>query len=360
MSTYKIVMQHKNSDGVYDTLLPKSYSGSFINISTVAGAALTVTGPNNYNQSYTLSSSEDSHGFAVMDDGSYSLKVTYNGTTSTKNISKTGDGIFTYIVYPYNSVLNSNSWEQISKASEQGVASSLWSIGDVKMDTINGTVGNLSVNGEYGFYIADFDHNKEKEGSGILFMGFKTGYTNGTDVALCDSSYSNFQLESGFIMNKRSTYTSSGVNYGTNAGGWASSYMRNTIIPSFKQALSSSLKSVIKTSTIYTDNVGGATNVDSNISSTTDTIYLAAEFEIFGQRSYANSYEQNYQTQFTYYKNGNSKIKYKHSSTSTAVRWWERSPIYANTNAFCIVHTNGDAGNTGASRSDGFAPVFRV
>ena len=360
MSTYKIVMQHKNSDGVYDTLLPKSYSGSFINISTVAGAALTVTGPNNYNQSYTLSSSEDSHGFAVMDDGSYSLKVTYNGTTSTKNISKTGDGIFTYIVYPYNSVLNSNSWEQISKASEQGVASSLWSTGDVKMDTINGTVGNLSVNGEYGFYIADFDHNKEKEGSGILFMGFKTGYTNGVDIALCDSNYNNLQLESGFIMNKRSTYTSSGNNYGTNVGGWASSYMRNTVIPSFKQALSSSLKSVIKTSTIYTDNVGGATNVDSNISSTTDTIYLAAEFEIFGQRSYANSYEQNYQTQFTYYKNGNSKIKYKHSSTSTAVNWWERSPSYNYTCTFCGVSNYGTAYYGYASHSCGFAPVFRV
>lgn len=359
MSTYKIVMQHKNSDGVYDTLLPKSYSGSFINISTVAGAALTVTGPNNYSQSYTLSSSEDSHGFAVIDDGNYSLKVTYNGTTSTKNVSKTGDGIFTYIVYPYNSVLNSNSWEQISKASEQGVASSLWSVGDVKMDTVNGTVGNLSVNGEYGFYIADFDHNKEKEGSGILFMGFKTGYTNGIDIALCDSNYGNYKLESGFIMNKRSTDTA-GNNYGTNVGGWASSYMRNTVIPSFKQALSSSLKSVIKTSTIYTDNVGGATNVDSNISSTTDTIYLAAEFEIFGQRSWANSYEQNYQTQFTYYKNGNSKIKYKHSSTSTAVNWWERSPIYTDTNGFCAVSRNGAADYYNAGYSNGFAPVFRV
>lgn len=359
MSTYKIVMQHKNSSGSYDTLLPKSYSGSFINISTVAGAALTVTGPNNYNQSYTLSSSEDSHGFAVMDDGNYSLKVTYNGTTSTKNISKTGDGIFTYIVYPYNSVLNSNSWEQISKASEQGVASSLWSIGDVKMDTINGTIGNLSVNGEYGFYIADFDHNKEVEGAGITFMGFKTGYANGVDIALCDSNYNNSQLESGFIMNKRSTDTS-GNKYGTNVGGWASSYMRNTIIPSFKQALSSSLKNVIKTTTIYTDNTGNNSNAASNVTTTTDSIYLPAEYEIFGTRSYANQYEQNHQTQFAYYKNGNSKIKYKHSSTSTAVRWWGRSPFYNNTLNFCFVSENDTAFITNASFSYGFAPVFRV
>ena len=359
MSTYKIVMQRKNTDGVYDTLLPKSYRGSFIKISTVAGATLTVTGPNNYNKNYTLSSSEDSHGFAVIDDGNYSLKVTYNGITSTENISKTGDGIFSYIVYPYNSVLNSNSWGQISKASEQGVASSLWSIGDVKMDTINGTIGNLSVNGEYGFYIVDFDHNKEIEGTGISFMGFKTAVSNGTDVALCDSNCNKFQLESGFIMNKRSTDTI-GNKQGTNVGGWASSYMRNTIIPSFKQALSSSLKSVIKTSTIYTDNVGGGTNVSSNISTTTDTIYLAAEYEILGTRVQANQYEQNHQTQFAYYKNGNSKIKYKHSSTSTAVNWWGRSPSYYDTNSFRVVNSAGGGDGYIASSSFGFAPVFKV
>lgn len=224
MSTYKIVMQYKNSSGSYDTLLPKSSSGSFLNISTVAGATLTVTGPNNYNQSYTLSSSEDSHGFVVMDDGNYLLKAMYNGKTFSKNVSKTGDGIFSYIIYPYDSVLNNNSWEEISEASTKRIASSLWNVGDIKIDTINGTVGNLLVNGEYGFYIADFDHNKEKEGSGILFMGFKTGYTNGTDVALCDSSYGSQQQSSGFVINTTNA----------NAGGWTSSYMRNTIIPSFK------------------------------------------------------------------------------------------------------------------------------
>ena len=357
MSTYKIVMQHKNSSGSYDTLLPKSYSGSFINISTVAGAALTVTGPNNYNQSYTLSSSEDSHGFAVMDDGIYSLKVTYNGATSTKNVSKTGDGIFTYIVYPYYSTLNSNSWEQISNASKQGVASSLWSIGDVKMDTINGIVGILSVNGEYGFYIADFDHNKGIEGAGITFMGFKTKYSNGVDVALYDSNYLPSQSEPntvGFIMNPGTSDKA----WGDTHGGWESSYMRNTIIPSFKQALSSSLKNVIKTSTIYTNNVGNS-NENSAVSSTTDTIYLAAEYEIFGVRKNANAYEQNYQTQFAYYKNGNSKIKYKYNSTSNAIEWWERSPAYTWT-SFCGVDVDGSAAHFSPAKTFGFAPVFRV
>lgn len=349
MSTYKIVMQHKNTDGVYDTLLPKSYSGSFINISTVAGATLTVTGPNNYNQSYTLSSSEDSHGFAVIDDGNYSLKVVYNGKTVSKNASKTGDGIFSYILFPYDSVLNNNTWEEISQASSLGVASSVWSIGDVKIDTIKGTIENLSVNGEYGFYIADFDHNKEIEGAGITFIGFKTGYTNGIDIALCDSNY-NRQQTSGFIMNTTNT----------NVGGWAASYMRNTVIPSFKQTLSSNLKSVIKTTTIYTDNTGNRSDVASNVTTTTDSIYLPAEYEIFGERYRSNQYEQNYQTQFAYYKNGNSKIKYNHSSTSNAVYWWQRSPWRSNADYFCLVNHLGVSGGFFPSATCGFAPVFRV
>lgn len=189
MSTYKIVMQHKNDSGVYDTLLPKSYSGSFINISTVAGATLTVTGPNNYNQSYTLSSSEDSHGFAIIDDGNYSLKAMYNGKTFSKNVSKTGDGIFSYILYPYDSILNNNSWEEISEASAKRLASSVWNIGDVKMDTINGTFGDTTTNGDYGFFILDFDHNLSIEGKGISFMGFKTAVSNGTDMCFVASNY---------------------------------------------------------------------------------------------------------------------------------------------------------------------------
>lgn len=353
-------MNQKNSSGDYDVLLPKSSGSSFINVTAAAGTKITVTGPNSYNKTYNLSQSENAHGFPVTDDGSYTLKAIFtDGTQSSKTISKSGEGIFTYFFSEYDAVLNNNTWAKISKASAAGLASSLWSIGDVKMDTINGTIGNLSVNGEYGFYIADFDHNKEVEGAGITFMGFKTGYTNGTDVALCDSNYKNQQLESGFIMNKRSTDTSENK-WGTNVGGWTSSYMRNTIIPSFKQALSSSLKSVIKTSTIYTDNVGGGTNVSSNISTTTDTIYLAAEYEIFGTRTFANQYEQNHQTQFAYYKNGNSKIKYKHSSTSTAVLWWERSPLYTNMSGFCCVLRSGAADNYSASYSYGFVPVFKV
>lgn len=275
-------MSQKNSSGNYDILLPKSFNSSFINVTAPAGAKITVTGPNSYNQTYNLSQSENAHGFPVAEDGNYTLRVIFaDSTQSSKTILKSGDGIFTCFFSEYDSILNNNTWAKISKASAAGVASSLWSIGDVKMDTINGTVGNISINGEYGFYIADFDHNKEVEGAGITFMGFKTGPADGVDIALCDSGYNSPQ-SSGFIM-----YSTD-----TNVGGWASSYMRNTIIPSFKQALSSNLNSVIKTTTIYTDNTGGGGDTNNNVTTTTDSIYLPAEFEISGIRYSANKFEQ--------------------------------------------------------------------
>lgn len=61
-----------------------------------------------------------------------------------------------------------------------------------------------------------------------------------------------------------------------------------------------------------------------------------------------------------YYKAGNSKIKYRHNSTSSTAYWWERSPYYGNSVYFCYVSTNGDANGGNAGISSGLAPAFRV
>lgn len=356
MSTYKIIMSQKNSSGNYDILLPKSFGNSFINVAATAGTKITVTGPNSYNQTYNLSQNENAHGFPVIDDGSYTLKVVFtDGTQKSKTVYKSGDGIFTYFFSEYDSVLNNNTWEKISKASSAGVASSLWSIGDVKMDTINGTFANTTINGDYGFFIIDFDHNSNIEGKGISFMGFKTTVSNGTDICFVASNYGEKKQDTGFIINQYSP-----TNSDTNVGGWKSSYMRTTIIPSFKQALSSDLRSVLKITPIYSDNTGGGQQDSSNVTSTEDDIYLAAEFEIFGSRTNANPAEKNYQTQFIYYKNGNSNIKKIYNDTFHAY-WWLRSPCdIFGYQTFCFVTDGGNAYQFKSSDSLGFAPVFRV
>ena len=115
----------------------------------------------------------------------------------------------------------------------------------------------------------------------------------------------------------------------------------------------------MKPVTKYTDNMGNNTgNTQSNVTSTTDYLFLLAEYEVFGSRSYANSYEQNYQVQYDYYKAGNSKVANNHTSTASAVWWWLRSPYYY-ASGFCNVYGSG-GGTNNAYYSAGVRPGFAV
>ena len=136
--------------------------------------------------------------------------------------------------------------------------------------------------------------------------------------------------------------------------------MRSTTLPLVKSALPSELTSVIKTTTIYSDNTGGGSDSASYVTATQDELYLLAEFEIFGARTYANSAERNHQQQYAYYVAGNSKIKYRHDSTASAAWWWERSVDAANPYGFCRVYTGGTASAYTAFNPYGLAVAFKV
>ena len=146
----------------------------------------------------------------------------------------------------------------------------------------------------------------------------------------------------------------------TNSGGWEGSYMRKTICAAFLSALPADWQNVIVACTKYSDNRGGGSNTASYVTATQDKIWLLSEFEVHGSRSYANSAEQNYQKQYDYYKNGNSKVKYKHNATGTACNRWLRAVHATDGNVFCIVYTDGSASNGNANWSNGFAPGFKV
>lgn len=249
-------------------------------------------------------------------------------------------------------VLDNNDWATISYASENGLAASTWSVGDRKAVALNGTVGSLSLSGTYYCYIIGIDHNSAKEGTNRIHFQF--GYTaasGGVHIAFTDSGYDNsYTSGSHFNMN----------NANSNSGGWANSRMRAVICPAFKSAMPSDLQAVLKTVTKYSDNTGGGSNTASHVTATTDDIFLLAESEVFGVRIYANSAEQNYQAQYAYYSAGNSKVRYRHSSTGSTALWWLRSVCADNSKRFCYVYTSGGANNRNANFSIGFAPVFCV
>ena len=128
-------------------------------------------------------------------------------------------------------------------------------------------------------------------------------------------------------------------------------------------ALPSDLRAVMKSCTKYTDNKGGS-NTASNVSSTTDYLFLLSECEVFATHQYCNDAEPNYQAQYDYFKAGNSKVANKHSATGTAAVWWLRSPSYCNYvtsgYSFCAVSSSGSLDFNTASIAYGVVPGFVV
>ena len=125
-------------------------------------------------------------------------------------------------------------------------------------------------------------------------------------------------------------------------------------------ALPADLRAVMKPITKYTDNIGGGTNDAGNVTASVDYLPLLAEKEIFGSRTYANSSEQNYQAQYAYFANGNTKVKYRHSAVSQTAVWWSRSPYYDYNNSFCCVWSSGGANGNSTNSSRAVAPAFAV
>ena len=126
-------------------------------------------------------------------------------------------------------------------------------------------------------------------------------------------------------------------------------------------ALPADLRAVMKSCTKYTDNKGGG-NTASNVSSTTDYLFLLSEYEVFATHQYCNDAEPNYQAQYDYFKAGNSKVANKHSATGAAAVWWLRSPYYYGISNyyFCAVSSSGSLDYNNASYAYGVVPGFVV
>ena len=285
--------------------------------------------------------------------GDWVVTATKGANTATATVSVTKAGMYEVTLKYVSGTLNDNDWATIRDIADRSEGANYWAVGDTKQIVINGKLSDGLTLSNYStwVYIIGFDHNSAVEGTGIAFGGFKTAASGGIDVALCDSAYPNDKTSGQwFNMN----------NSATNTGGWASCRMRSTTLPLVKSALPSELTSVIKTTSIYSDNTGGGSDVASHVTATQDELYLLAEFEIFGARTYANSAERNYQKQYAYYVAGNSKIKYRHSSTATAVFWWERSVFATRANSFCGVDAYGAANFNNARFSFGLAVAFKI
>lgn len=297
----------------------------------------------------------------IPEAGTWSVKATLNGKPSdTKSVSIV-DSYAVTLKFVY-SVLNNNDWATIREVSDAGQGANYWSVGDYKTIVLNGTVGTTTVsNLTVSVFILGFNHNANLEGGNRIH--FQIGKINGTMIGLVSNRYGDNTNTTGeFCMN--TSYT--------NAGGWKDSHMRKTVLGSdsnsainptsgtFLAALPADLREVMKPITKYSDNTGGGNDTADYVTSTEDLLPLLSEFEYHGSRTYANSAEQNYQTQYDYYKAGNSKVHHKHNAIDTMANAWCRSVYSEHASKFCNVYTSGTADERSVYASFAVAPCFCV
>ena len=334
-----------------------TYFSATINVTVPSGATVYLKKDGTTLQTKT---STGTVAFTVTEAGTYTVEATNGSQTTSGTVSVTSATSYPLTLSFVSSTLNNNEWDVISSVSDAGEGANYWSVGDRKAVVLNGTVGKLSLSSvtTYAFIIG-FNHNSSKEGSGrIHFQLAKTALSGGTDIAFCDSSYGSSVSSTGYFSMNSSN---------TNSGGWASSQMRTNICGTSLSSYSgtiiavipAALRAVLKSVTKYTNNTGNSTAA-SAVTATTDYFFLLSEYEVFGSCTYANSSEASYQAQYAYYSAGNSKIKYNHSATSTAVIWWLRSPYASYSHFFVFVNTDGTVGSYNAFNSYGFAPGFCV
>lgn len=326
-----------------------------LTVSATSGAQVTAS------KGDKVVSGTSTNGEAVLvlpEAGEWTVSGTLNGQASgSVTVEVVGDytAALTFV-----GSLNDTSWEEISEISTAGTAQNYWSVGDRKQVTLNGTVGALSLSNfsTYAFIIG-FNHNSSREGTGrIHFQLAKTALSGGTDICFTDSSYNSAGSSTGFRMNTSNT----------NSGGWEDSYMRNSICGTSKSstsgrfmgAIPSALRNVLKSVSKYTDNTGNASTSSSAVTATTDYIFLLSEYEVFGGCIYANTNEASRQQQYAYYSAGNSKVKYRHTSTSSTALWWLRSAYCYDSYGFAVVYTSGNVSGFAANYSLGVAPGFCV
>ena len=335
-----------------------SFFSATITVNVDSGASVTLK------KGGTTIATKTSNGtavFTVTETGTYTVEATKNGQTTSGSVNVvSGTTSYSLTLSFVSSTLNNNEWSVIKSVSDAGQGANYWSIGDRKAVTLNGTVGKLSLSNvtTYAFIIG-FNHNASVEGTNrIHFQLAKTALSGGKDVCLCDSKYNSQVSATGyFSMNNR----------GTTSGGWNLSQMRTNICGTSLSSYSgtiiavipASLRAVLKSVTKYTDNTGSS-SAASAVTATTDYFFLLSEYEVFGTISKGNKNEASKQAQYSYYSAGNSKVKYKHSATSTAVIWWLRSPIASYSGYFVDVNAGGTVGSNTAFYSYGFAPGFCV
>lgn len=227
-----------------------------------------------------------------------------------------------YSTLEWDPILENNSWEVISEVSKEGLASTIWNIGDQKTIYVNGVA--------YLVDIIGFDHDTPTDTT--TYGRGKVGIT--------------FQLHDLL----ETTYPMNNTN--TTVGGWKDSYMRTNTMPTLLGQLNSDLQKVIVPVDKKTGEGGGAT---SGLITTSDSLFLLSATEVIDDVSYWISDQGSHYEH--YYPNADSRIKLLNG---TASAWFTRSPYPKSTTMFALVTKNGGYTHEDAKYKNGVSFGFCV
>lgn len=262
------------------------------------------------------------------------------GYDTTNDVVKIGDGKTAWLSLPsfrkkkYD--LDSLSWAEIAEIAKAGRAACVFNIGDEKTITLStGEKITLVILGF--FHDTYYDSEYDEDTSYTITFGMKN----------C--------LATRYQMNASNT----------NVGGWESSKMRTSVMPTLLSQLPADLQSVIKS--VYKKTSAG--NKSTTITTTNDKLFLLSEVEVNGTTAttYADEGEQ-----YAYFKRNGGYVQYGNdgyypngikalsNGDGASYGWWLRSPYVAYAIYFRCVGGGGSVIYNYASRSCGVSFGFCV
>ena len=226
-------------------------------------------------------------------------------------------------------ILKNNTWEQINAASEAGIASSIWKVGDEIDITFTKRGGTHDSNVTYTFQIWDFNHFDKSDGSG------KAGICFGMKNLSSEAMY----YGSGVYNDKRQ---------------WEDCDLRRYLnddrdyTESDYSAFPDDCKKYIKSVDVYTGKAGYDYNAYDGVIKTIDKLFLPGCYELgMGNINTENmNLWRKYQTIFPIFTDNNSRIKRSENGTGDPSVWITRSPDPYK--AYGIVYGVNNDGSKGA------------
>lgn len=228
--------------------------------------------------------------------------VTISYTAGVKTVSTTQ----AVTMIECDPVLENNTWAKIAEIAAYGKAAQIWSIGDVKQLSIDGT--------NYPATIVDFGHHD----------------LDSTDTKYGDAEYNSGSNKAGITfwvagMYKNTKYAM----YGSETAGitWQTSTVRTSVMPTIKNQLPTELQAVLRT-------VRTPQNARDD---TADQLFLLSSIEIGSKNGSTTYVKDKTGSMLAYFVAGNER-RLKRNNAYDA--WWTRTT--SSTNAFVTVDETGN------------------